>query len=251
VIASFLLAIFAIAPDAGQPPKYHLTPAMKAELEAQQRPPVDAGLPPPFQWKLSNVLNEIDIDGLQMANDVPVKLHGVVVKGRGADVMTELIAHFERSGLFMVPPDQQQQLTRQVQVTALDSTRAISYTAILDPRPDGTCMVMLGEANLGLASRTALARKEQNQQLTYFAPLMPNATAPFRSDVERMHTVSYSVTATEAEVKKFYQEQLKQRGYTEPEANLFRKNDEEIEVTTKRGKSGVDVLLIQRPAEKP
>lgn len=216
--------------------------------EAKDMPVFDAGQPkPPFRWKLSNVIREVPVDGIQMVNDVPVKLHGVVVKGRLADVVEEIYVHFLKSGLYMQPIEKQDQMLRQVQVTALDDYRAISYTAMVDGFPDGTCMVMLGEANIGESTRTQLYRKMHNVGDTDFAPMMPKATGPTRVRIEGMKTLSYQVAgASEADARKFYNEALRKLGYTAGESDLYQRSSDEIQLSVSKDKETLNVLLTFR-----
>lgn len=216
--------------------------------EGRAIPLFDAGTPAPaFRWRISNLVREIPVDGIQMVDDVPVKLHGVVVKGRIADVVEELYTHFVKSGLYVQPIEQQDQMFRQVQVTALDQHRAISYTAMVDGMADGTCMVMLGEANIGESTRTQLYRKMTKTGDSDFAPLMPKAIGPTRVRIEGMKTLSFQVASTEADARKFYQDALKSRGYAPgAEADVFVKDGDEIQLTLQRDKDLLNVLLTLR-----
>ena len=212
--------------------------------------PFDAGQPnPPFHWKLSNILREVPIEGTQRVNDVPVKLHSVVVKGGIGDVMEELYAHFLRSGLYMDPPNKQDQFFRQLQLTALDTDRAISYTAWVDGQADGTCIVVLGEANIGESTRVGLLRKASSvPEASDFAPLMPMAISPSRVNLEGMRTLTFTILASsEGLVRKFYQEQLKKLGYTEAQKDLFQRGKEEIQLSMHRDSEQLNVLLSLRP----
>lgn len=221
----------------------------KALVEYELDHPPDAGTPPPpFRWKISNIIQDMPIDGPQVANDVPVKLHSLLVKGRREDVMLEILDHFRASGLYVQKFSEQAQLTQQLQITALDEQRALTYTAMVDGLANGTCMVVLGEANIGMASYAGLARKAKNEEVKYFLPLMPGAIAPFRTDVEQMHSISFSVASDEATAKKFYAKELKQRGYTELDPSLYRKGSDEVMLTMKRDKGRLDVLLTMRAA---
>ncbi len=250
---AFVVMLLAAPPPKGvRPPTQEEEDegALKAfeSKEGKAIPMWDAGAPqPPFRWKLSNILRESPIDGIQMVNDVPVKLHSVTVKGRLADVVEEIYLHFVRSGLYMEPINKQDQPLRQVQVTALDSERAISYTAMVDAMVDGTCMVVLGEANIGEGRKAELFRQSQNlPEKTDFAPLMPQALGPTRVSIEGMKTLSFQVKATEADARKFYREQLKTRGYTPADGDVFQKKTEEILLSMTRDKELLNVLLTSK-----
>jgi hypothetical protein len=257
VIGLALLVLLAAPPAAAKNPLQGVRPPTPAEEEAFaikeweskaarsiQIP--DAGVVAPFRWKLSNIVRETPIDGIQMVNDTPVKLHAVVVRGRLEDVVDEIYVHFLRSGLFMVPLAKQDQPLRQLQVTALDQTRAISYTAMVDGLADGTCMVMLGEANIAESTQAGLMRKAQKLPVRDFAPMMPAATSPTRVSIEGMKTLSYQVKESEAGARKFYQAELKKLGYAEVEPDLFQKDREEIQLTFNRVKDVLNVLLTSR-----
>jgi len=217
--------------------------ARYAELE-KTMPVFDAGMPnPPFRWKISNIIQEMPVVGTQVVNDVPVKLHSLLVKGSREDVMIEILDHFRASGLYVEDPSKQAQPMRQLQITGLDQERAISYTAMVDAMPDKTCMVVLGEANIGMASFTQLTRKARNEQVKDFAPLMPDAIAPMRTDTEQLHTMTFSVAADEATIRKFYKEKLAQRGYREVAVGTYVKDDEQITMTLRPRAGKYDVLL--------
>lgn len=220
-----------------------------AEWESKQSREMqvpDAGIVAPFRWKLSNIIREMPIDGVQVVNDTPVKLHAVIVKGRLEDVVEELYVHFLKSGLFMVPLQKQDQPLRQLQITALDHDRAISYTAMVDGLADGTCMVMLGEANIAESTQAGLLRKAKNLPLKDFAPMMPGATGPTRVSIEGMKTLSYQVKDSDAAVRKFYQAEMKKLGFVEAGKDLFLRKDDEVQLSLNRTKDVVTVLLTLR-----
>ncbi len=217
--------------------------AKYAEME-KAMPVFDAGTPrPPFRWKVSNIIQEMPVVGTQVVNDVPVKLHSLLVKGSREDVMIEILDHFRASGLYVEDPKKQAQPMRQLQITGLDQDRGISYTAMVDAMPNKTCMVVLGEANIGMGSYAQLTRKARNEQVKDFAPLMPDAIAPMRTDTEQLHTMTFSVSADEATIRKFYREELTKRGYREVAPGTYVKADEQITMTLRLRDGRHDVLL--------
>lgn len=256
-----LLLLLAAAPDGGARrtrDELLYRPARNAQEAAEQKalvdeelnkPIEDAGFKiPPFRWKISNIIQELPIDGPQVANDVPVKLHSLIVKGRREDIIIEILDHFRTSGLYVQDPKEQAQPMRQLQITGLDRDRAISYTAMVDAARDGNCMVVLGEANIGMASYAGHMRKARNEEVKYFLPLMPDAISPFKTDLEQMHTVGFSVASDEATARKFYDQQLKQRGYVKVDSSIYRKGSEDVALTFARENGRLNVLLTQRPA---
>ena len=208
----------------------------------------DAGVIAPFQWRLGNIIRQIPIDGVQTVDDVPVKLHAVTVKGRSEDIAKELIAHFLKSGLYMVPFDKQDQPLRQLQVTALDHNRSISYTALIDQQADGNCTVVLGEANIGASVEAGRIREAKKLPAQDFAPLMAQAQSPTRVNIEGMRSLGYSVKSTEPEVRKFYQSELKKLGFAESEPDIYRKKNDQIQLQIKREPDRLHVLLTARQA---
>jgi len=190
---------------------------------------------PMFQWHLSNIISSIDIPGIVMADGFPVKLHAFRVKADQGDIFQELTDQFKAQGLYMKPMGNQPQPTQQLQLTALDYQRFISYTAFVEPHADGTCTVMLGEANIA----EGLEIRKRNEGAADFAPLYPSASAVMRSMAEGLDTLAYRTAASELEVLAFYQKEMKARGYTEQPGNAFRKQGEEIRVVARR----IDGLL--------
>ena len=200
----------------------------------------DAGTLPPFVWKLNNVIENIDMPGMQESNGIPVKLHAVRVKGDLIDTVDDVSKGFVRAGLFMEPVLQQPQMTAETQVTALDWSRFISYTAIIEPdKRTGTCLVVLGEANIGLG-----AAMKKMHQVPDFAPLPPNAQNLMRSRAETLETLSFTATMTDVDVKKFYSDEMKKRGYTEKDGT-FDKPGEQIRLAVRKDKGDVVVMLLK------
>ncbi len=195
---------------------------------------------PPFRWEIRNVLSSVEMPGAVEADGIPVKLEQLVVRGKVADVLGEVLDSFRRQGLYVQPLDQQLTLTAHEQVTALDPARFISYSALARQVDGETCSLILGEANVGAgASRLALG--------TDFAPRFPGGSEPTRTHGEGLDTLSYEVRAPEAEVVKFYDETLGAAGYQQPQPNVFQREREEIRLRTRRTQGITSVLLSRRP----
>jgi hypothetical protein len=213
----------------------------------------DAGTPnPPFHWKVSNILEDIEMPGIVMANGFPVKMHAFRVKATEQEVFAELLQNFQDQGLYLEPPEKQAQPVKQNQVTALDYQRFISYTAFVEPHPDGTCTVMLGEANIaeGLDMRSRGGEAD-------FAPLYPGAQAVMRTRAEGMDTLGYRTAASEADLLAFYKKNLEAQGYAAAPGNAWQKPGDHIRVVARHYQGMLQVMLIRSrgelapPAPKP
>lgn len=193
----------------------------------------------PFTWDVPKVLETIEVPGVIKSDGVPVKLRSVRSAERPEVILQHLVNRFEAWG-FYIPPDRHRtQLTQEPQLTALDTERFISYTFVLQPNPDGTTTVVLGEANL--------AQREAGQAPS--VPVFPGAQGLVSSDVEVAHVVSYQVAVSKqpADVAGFYRKELSQQGYTETERNLYRKGSEELTVSVGAPREGnVSVVVTRR-----
>ena len=216
----------------------------KAWADALQKYLPDGGraMNPPFRWAMRNVVEDIDIPGVQESNGVPVKLHAVRVKNDLRGVLEEIVGSFEKQGLYIQPVDQQQQFTAETAVTALDVDRFISYTAIIRCERNGICSVVLGEANVGLAA----AMRQFNKAKGTFAPVPPNATGMVTTSAEGMSSLAYSVPMGEAEVKKWYAAELPKLGFKALPDHRYKRGTEVVTVSTRRHEGTVTVLLIRR-----
>jgi hypothetical protein len=212
--------------------------AIDEVLSAQE----DAGRPPPvFQWRLKNVVDSIEMPGLQESNGVPVKLHNLQVKSNLMDIVADLLEQFQTQGLYMRDFRDQEQQLAQTQVTAYDPYRQISYTALIECRKSSPCTVILGEANigLGLANEKAHAAKED------FAPLPPNATSVQRSRTENYESIVFSTPASPAATRKFYNEELPRQGYTKKEGvDMWRRPGDAIQLVLKAMDDGKHVVML-------
>ncbi len=196
---------------------------------------------PPFQWKLSNIIDDIEMPGTVISNGFPVKMHAFRVKGSEEAIFRELMDNFQEQGLWMQTPTKQPQPLRQNQLTALDTDRRISYTAFVEPHPDGTCTVMLGEANIGLGLDAA----KQGGQVD-FAPLYPGCDGVMRSQAEGMDSLSFRTTDGEAKVLEFYRKRMKELGYSEAAGNGYIKPGEHIRIVGRRSEGGTLTVLLVR-----
>jgi hypothetical protein len=190
-------------------------------LEAYFAQVGDAGAPepppPPFQWRLKNVVGSIEIPGVQEANNVPVKLHSLVVKSNLKDILYDLIDQFQSQHLYMRDFLDQEQPLAQTQITAYDTFRGISYSAIIECLRDRPCTVMLGEANVGMAARSVKEVAARSD----FVPLPSDAVGVQRSKTESYQTIAFRFPGPQDGVRAFYREALDRQGYREEKKDQF------------------------------
>lgn len=191
----------------------------------------------PFTWDVPQVVGAVDVPGVMMADGIPVRIHAVRSKEKPQVLLQHLVDRFLAWGFFIPPVEQQAQPFRQPQLTALDTERLISYTVILQPYPDGTTAVYLGEADLS----------QPPSRSSSFAPIFPGASEVLHSDVEAARSLTYSAAAKQPEVEAFYREELGKAGYSEVEKNLYRNDSDELQVMVRPAKGEqVSVVVIRR-----
>lgn len=190
----------------------------------------------PFSWDVPKVIETVEVPGIMRADGIPVKLRSVKSAERPEVILQHLVDRFELAGFFI--PNKRSQWLKEPQLTALDTERLISYTFIIQPNPDGSTTVVLGEANLGLAER----------QVETIAPVHPDAEDVMNTDVEVARTLAYRVPASKStpDITGFYRKQLLPLGYTETEPNTYRKGSEELLVTVSPPKGGFMAVTVVR-----
>ncbi|MCP3136553.1 hypothetical protein [Pyxidicoccus xibeiensis] len=221
------------------------------DVEAEPASPRDA-LPPglkvppiyrqPFVWDVPRVLDVVDVPGVMLADGVPVRLKAVRSAEKPEPLLQHMVDRWEEWGLYITPAEQQPQLLREPMLTALDPERFITYTVILQPNPDGTTTVYLGEADMSKPPAT----------MSSVAPVFPGAEGVMTSDLEVVRSVNYTVSAKEAEVEAFYRTELGKAGFKPTEPRRFRAGQEEVELILKPlqpGKLSVAVLRRTTGAE--
>ncbi|HEX5746203.1 MAG TPA: hypothetical protein VFZ09_08160 [Archangium sp.] len=210
------------------------------EAEAAEEPEEEwKPAPLPFTWDVPRVLDIIPMSDVMEANGFPVKLSAVLSAERPEVILQHMVDRFAQAGLYLPPVEHQPQLLREPQLTALDPMGLISYTFILQPNPNKTTTVILGETNVG-------ARRTPDSDV---APVMPGASAVLHSRQEAARTLAYTVGTPEEEVRAFYRKQLGGSGYQEREPGLYRKGTDELRVSVHSGEAGqTAVVIIRRTA---
>lgn len=190
----------------------------------------------PFTWDVPKVVEEIEVPGLMRAGGVPVKLRSVKSTERPEVILQHLVDRFQAWG-FYIPPKRSQWL-KEPQLTALDTDRLISYTFVIQTNPDGTTTVLLGEANL----------RDRTKKMEPFAPVFPGAEDVMTSDLEVARSVTYLLSVKASpDVDGFYKKELGERGYTQVEPGLYRKDNEELQVSVRPAKGEqLSVVVVSR-----
>jgi hypothetical protein len=226
-----------------------LTPAAPGVLKhLEEEPPVgSAPLPPdlkvppvyrqPFVWDVPQVVDIIDVPGQMLADGIPVRLKAVRTKEKPEPLLQHMVERWMEWGLYVAPVEQQKQPLQEVMLTALDPERLITYTIILQPNPDGTTTLYLGEANMSKPPAV----------MSSVAPVFPGAEGVMTSDLEVVRSVNYSVRAKEAEVEAFYRTELGKAGFKEVKPRRFRSGNEELELILKPLQPGqLSVAVLRR-----
>ncbi|MCY1073395.1 hypothetical protein [Archangium lansingense] len=196
-----------------------------------------AGQPTAFTWDVPRVLESVEVPGVMRADGIPVKLRSVKSAEKPQVILQHLVNRFEAAGFYIPPDKHRTQWFAEPQLTALDTDRLISYTFVLQPNPDGTTTVILGEANLGMARREQAA----------FAPVFPGGTDLMQSEMEGARTMTYLASAEPQKVRDFYLAELRGAGYAELDAGTWRRGGEELRVSVRPVKEGrVAVIVLRR-----
>ncbi len=191
---------------------------------------------PDFTWDVPRVLEAVDVPGVMRADGIPVKLRSVKSAERPEVILQHLVNRFEAAGFYIPPDHHRTQRLAEPQLTALDTNRLISYTFLLQPNPDGSTTVVLGEANLGQA------RREQSA----FAPVFPGGADLMQSEMEGARTMTYLVAAESGKVRDFYATELRGAGFTETSDGTWRRGGEELRVSVRAAKADRVAVIVMR-----
>lgn len=192
--------------------------------------------PVPFSWDVPKVLEAVAMPGVMRADGIPVKLRSVKSAEKPQVILQQLVDRFEAAGFYIPPDKHRTQWLAEPALTALDTDRLISYTFALQPNPDGTTTVILGEANLGMARREQAA----------FAPVFPGGKDLMQSEMEGARTMTYLAEAEPEKVRGFYVEQLREAGFSETTVGTWRRNGEELRVAVRPVKPGTVAVIVLR-----
>ncbi len=178
----------------------------------------------PFEWPTPKLLQVVEVPGVIKAQGIPTQLRAVKLGVPLEEALQAYVDAFKASGFYLPPVRDQHQPLNVPMLTALDTRTLISYTVILQPNPDRTTTVLLGEANY-------TARDKPGQGV---APLMPGARNVITTDQEGSQVVAYEVSSPLAKARAFYDEALAGKGFVESsepgEKGLYRKGGTQLQV---------------------
>jgi hypothetical protein len=213
-------------------------PAAPARAAAPSAPPEAAGAPR-FAWPRFQVLEYVESSEIIEAGGIPVALRAVRVKERLPEVVQRLADAFRDGGLLIPPgPEQPQLASGAVMLTAVDMFKRLTYTAIVQPQPDGTTSLYLGEANHMLRREPVAAGD--------FAPLPPGASQVLRVGGESSRTMAFHVPLSGEDVDAFYTRALAQHGWQRvaEESGSFTRSGEELRVVHEPGAGGLRAVVL-------
>ncbi len=224
--------------DAQRADKQHCAPATVADLaiSSMDLDPEWDPKPLPFTWDVPRVVQMIPMSEVMEANGYPVKIAAVLSTERPEVILQHMVDRFEEAGLYIPPVEHQPQMLREPQLTALDPMGLISYTFILQPNPNKTTTVILGETNVG-------KRRPPSSDV---APIMPGASAVMHSRQEAARMLAYAAPVPVKEAKTFYDKQLGALGYQEKEPGLWGKEGDEMSLSLQQAEGGQTAVVIIR-----
>lgn len=191
----------------------------------------------PFTWEVPGVVGVVDVPVPVISSGIPVRVSAVRSKEKPAYILQKLVDRFALWGFYVQPMAEQPQFLREPMITAVDTRAFVSYTAILQPNPDGTTTVFLGQADLSQAPRPQSS----------VAPVYPGGTGMMQSEMEGARTLVYSVSARQLEVEVYYRNELAQAGFEEIEPLVFRSSNDEIALKLAPAKEGrLSVIVVRR-----
>ena len=227
----FLLGAVPAAAEGTAVPRKQATAASSAS-------PRDDGAPR-FAWPRFQVLEHVEASEIIEVAGLPVALRAVHVKERLQEAVQRLADAFQKGGLHVPPGPEQPQLARgAVMLTAVDMQRRLTFTAIVQPQPDDTTVLYLGEAN-HMLRREPIATGD-------FAPLPPGAQQVLRVGGESAKTMAFHVALSGSDVDAWYTRALQQHGWqrVEEEAGLYTRSGEELRVVHEPGEGGLRAVVL-------
>lgn len=198
----------------------------------------DAGLAKkPFEWNVPQLVTIVPVGSRLEARGLPLTIYAA----RSKEKLDELIIHYAQrfldAGFFLAARDLGPKPgMRLPKVMALDVDAKVSYLVYGWPEGDGTTTLILGAADLGARSQRASGQ----------FPVFPAAKDVTTFHLEHAEALSFTATATKAEVIDFYRATLPEGGWKEREPGVFVKGGRAVQVLAReekaRGQLNVVVL---------
>ena len=201
---------------------------------APARPAAPVPAPAPFTWRVPGLVTQVDVPGQMNVAGMPIRLQVYTSRESVPTLLQSFATAADEAGFYL--QRRTPRLMSQAHLTALDTRTFTAYTVILEPAPGGQTTVILGEAKM---NTTAPAPSS-----TPLVPLYPGASHVLRSDFEGANTLAYHAPAEAAAVSTWYREQLVRAGYAEEEPLLFRRQAQQVRLSTRPEPGGSAVLLF-------
>ncbi|PTL79049.1 hypothetical protein [Vitiosangium sp. GDMCC 1.1324] len=202
-------------------------------------PPAEAA-PDPFHWKVLGLVSSVDVSDRMNVGGIPIRFQVYTSREKVERLIQYFATAFDEAGFYI--QRQQPRLSAEPQLTALDTRTFTSYTVILRPQPGRLTEVVLGEAKLG---------ELQPVGSSSLLPVFPGAANALQGNFEGAQTLTYQVAAKELQVRAWYREQLTHAGYKEESPGLFRRGEQELQLSLSSGKGGLQVVLFLKTAGEP
>lgn len=190
--------------------------------------------------EVPGALEQLRIPESLRALGVPVTLRAVRSKEKPDALIQHFGQLFEKAGLFVPADGELHSAGDLIQVTGFDVVHRNSVSVLLQPNPDGTTTVILGEAYLHAGKKDA--------PQPGFAPVFPGAVGLIQSRLETGQSLAYGAKATPDELTAFYRETLGAGGFRETAPLVFEAKGARVRVWLKpRGEeTGVVVIRTTR-----
>ncbi|WIG94424.1 hypothetical protein [Myxococcus sp. SDU36] len=232
-----------------QPPSAK-TPGASGKPVVAQPSEQDAGTPSPrpaFRWDIPGVTAWVESPGLQVTDGVPMHLQLARSSWQMDPLIQHMVDRFRAAGLFISSsPEALNSPIAEPMLTALDTQTLTAYTVIFQKNQDNTVTLILGTSDVSKYTPAGSLQLE-------WAPVMAGAEQVTRSNLEGSQMAMYAVKATAAEVREFYQVELRRAGFAEdPEQpGVFQRGTEQLTVRTQPEGDSMMVGLYRKLGVQP
>ncbi|EPX62430.1 hypothetical protein D187_008618 [Cystobacter fuscus DSM 2262] len=193
--------------------------------------------PAPFHWRVPGLVSTLDVPGEMSVGNIPIRLQ-VYTSREPVETLLQSFAKASDAAGFYIPR-KTRRLARQPHLTALDTRTLTAYTVILNPSPEGLTTVVLGEAKMD--QKTAPSTPS-------LVPTYPGAKHVLQGNFEGARTLSFWAAARTEQVETWYRERLLAAGYKEEEPLVFRRGQQELNLSLKVQNMGTNALLFIKTA---
>lgn len=196
-----------------------------------------AALSAGFDWNVPKLLQWSEVGDRIQANGMPLKIFIARSAWKPGDLLDHYQARFAKEGFYSPEKPLKLPGLELPRLTALDTENLWSYLVFVWPEPDGSTTLVMGAADLK-------GRKKDQGATGFTVAAFPGAKVTFTSNVEYAKTMSFTASATEAEVIDFYRQTLPAAGWKEREPGSFVRNGRLLRAVAKPAKGGLQVVLV-------